>query len=204
MNCASVRSRLLSEPDPADVPDVVAGHLAACAACSAWHSLLVQVEAVVGATTTPASDSQVKDQLISQFRTAPASPKPVKPSGKSATRLGKPVVVPAASSTGIGERLARLWPAGLVAAAVLVGALSWVIFGGDSQQPTIADARDPMLEKVVKAKVDLDTAETSPQRLKVLDQLASDIHDQATALSKVTPGKDMELLASMYEKVVLV
>ena len=205
MNCSSARSRLLAVPDPADVPEVVAGHLAACALCSAWHSLLVQVDAVVAADSVPASDGRVKEQLDQSIPIGAVSAKPAKPSGKSAPKLGKPVVVPAAPANAIGDRLARLWPVGLVAAALLVGTLSWVIFGGGSnEQQMIAAERDPMLEKVVKAKVDLDTAETTPQRLKVLDQLAADIHDQATTLSKVTPGKEMESLASMYEQVVLV
>jgi len=93
-----------------------------------------------------------------------------------------------------------------VAAALLVGTLAWVILGGNSDDGMVvgANPRDPMLEKVVQAKVDLDTAETAPERLKVLDRLATDIHEQATTLSMVTPGTDMESLASRYEQVVMV
>jgi hypothetical protein len=99
--------------------------------------------------------------------------------------------------------MARLWPASLVAAAVLVGAVSWAIFGGKSDQQMVAAAPpDPMLEKVVKAKVELDRADTNPKRLEVLDQLAKDIHSQAGETSQVTSVNDMDLLAAMYDKVV--
>ena len=203
MNCASARNRLLALLDPAEVPDVVAGHLAACATRSAWHSLLVQVDAVVVATSIPASDGRAKAQVLSQFATAPVIVKPAKANGKSSTKLRTPAVVVPKTSP-MGERLARLWPAGLVAAAVLVGALSWVILGGNSKdEQKVAAANDPMLEKVIKAKVDLDTADSSPARLKVLDRLAAEIHDHATTLSKAHEQKEMELLAVKYEQVVM-
>ncbi|HKA07437.1 MAG TPA: hypothetical protein VKD71_09285 [Gemmataceae bacterium] len=206
MNCTSARNRLLALADPADVPDAVAGHLAACQACSAWHALLVQVDAVLTATPIPESSGQVKSQLLAQFQPAPPATKPERPVAKSTPKLSTPVVMPAKPSRkSLGERMARLWPAGLVAAAVLVGAVSWAIFGGRSNDEIVAaEVRDPMLEKVVKAKVDLDNAETYPARLKVLDQLAKDIHNQAGELSKLTPGKEMDSLAAMYEQVVMV
>jgi len=204
MNCASAHNRLLALANPADVPDAVAGHLAVCSTCSAWHSLLVEVDAVLVATPVPTAPAGRKNQVIEQFQpiiTAPTLVSPAKPSVKP---NGSVVVLAAAASTG--DRLARLWPVGAVAAAVLVGALGWVILGGNSGDESGPGpvARDPMLEKVVQAKVDLDTAETAPERLKVLDRLATDIHEQATTLSMVTPGTDMESLASRYEQVVMV
>jgi len=204
MNCASARNRLLALADPADVPEAVAGHLAVCSSCSAWHSLLVQVDAVLVATPVPAAPAGRKGQVIEQFQpiiTAPNLASQAKPIAKP---NGSVVVVAAAASTG--DRLARLWPVGAVAAALLVGTLAWVILGGNSDDGMVvgANPRDPMLEKVVQAKVDLDTAETAPERLKVLDRLATDIHEQATTLSMVTPGTDMESLAARYEQVVMV
>jgi len=205
MNCLSARNRLLALADPADVPDAVTGHLAKCPACSAWHSLLIQVDAVLTATPIPESNGDVKNQLLAQFKPPAPAPKPERPVAKSTPKLKTPVVVPASPSRSkLGERMARLWPAGLVAAAVLVGAVSWAIFSGKSNdEAVVAEIRDPMLEKVVKAKVDLDKADTNPDRLKVLDQLARDIHAQAGELSKLTPGKEMDTLAAMYEKVVM-
>jgi hypothetical protein len=204
MNCLSARNRLLALADPADVPDAVAGHLATCQACSAWHALLIQVDAVLTATPFPESNGEVKSQLLAQFKPAMLAPKPERPAAKSTPKLTTPVVMPAKpSQKTFGERMARLWPAGLVAATVLVGAVSWAIFGGNSNDNVVvAQAPDPMLEKVVQAKVDLDRADTNPKRLEVLDRLAKDIHSQAGEISQVTSGKDMDSLAAMYDQVV--
>src|SRR2546423_7988006 len=95
MNWLSARNRLLALADPADVPDPVGGHLAACPACSAWHALLVQVDAVVTATPIPESSGQVKSQVLAQFKPAPRAPKPERPAAKSAPKLVTPVVIPA-------------------------------------------------------------------------------------------------------------
>src|SRR5262245_44587548 len=203
MNCASARNRLLAQADPADVPDPVAGHLATCTACSAWHALLIQVDAVLLATPVPVAGKGLKKQVLGQFQTAsvpkPAGQSPVKP----ATRAGGAIVVVAAAKP-IGDHFARLWPVGAVAAAVLVGALAWAILGnkGTDGSTVMAAQKDPFLEKVVQAKVDLDTADGGQNRLKILDRLAGNIHDQAKDLSKVTPGAEMDSLAAMYEQVV--
>jgi hypothetical protein len=205
MNCLSARNRLLALADPVDVPDAVAGHLASCQACSAWHALLIQVDAVLTATPFPESNGEVKSQLLAQFKPAAPAPKPERLAARSTPKLTTPVVMPAKpSQKTFGERMARLWPAGLVAATVLIGAVSWAIFGGKSNEElVVAQERDPFFEKVVKAKVDLDTAKSAPERLEVADRLAASIHEQAREISKITPGKDMESLATMYEKVVM-
>jgi hypothetical protein len=112
-------------------------------------------------------------------------------------------VRPAAPRQPLGERLARLWPAGLVAAAVLVGALVWaVLSGGPKDSPTVARASDPMLKEVVAAKVKLDTAPNAAARVEVLAKLSDTLHDEARALSKLTPGDEMNSLAAMYRQVV--
>ena len=112
-------------------------------------------------TPVPATDGKVRRQLIAQFRTdgltqqpgkpeAPATPEKVVPKPKA-----QPAPVrPAPSRVSVGERLARLWPAGLVAAAILVGVVTWVILGGGSSTPektVVQLPPDPMLEKVVTA-----------------------------------------------------
>jgi len=205
MNCLSARNRLLALADPVDVPDAVAGHLATCQACSAWHALLIQVDAVLTATPFPESTGEVKNQLLTKFKPPATVAKTERPAAKSTPKLKTPVVMPAKPArSALGERMARLWPAGLVAAAVLVGAVSWAIFGGKSNDEVmVAEVRDPFFEKVVRAKVDFDTAKSAPERLEVADRLAASIHEQAKEISKITPGKDMDSLAAMYEDVVM-
>jgi hypothetical protein len=203
MNCSTVRNRLLGLADPAAVPAPVSAHLDQCPACQGWHRLLVQVEAVVAAGSVPPSDGRAKQNLLSQFRSdVSVNGKPVRVTApKPAAKPAAPVT-PAPDRLSAGERLARLWPAGVAAAVLLVGTVIWVSIGrkgGDDQ--TVVVASDPLLEKVVQAKVGLDTATTTPERLKFLDQLASDIHEQAQALALVTPG-EMASLAGMYKDVV--
>jgi hypothetical protein len=165
---------------------------------------LIQVDAVLTATPFPGSNGEVKSQLLAQFKPATPAPKPERPAARSTPKLTTPVVMPVKpSQKTFGERMARLWPAGLVAATVLVGAVSWAIFGGKpSDEPMVVEAHDQLLEDVVKAKVDLDRAETNPERLEILDRLAKRLHNQAGELSKVSPDKNMDSLAAMYEKVV--
>lgn len=214
MNCESARTRLLAHPDPAAPSESVTGHLAGCPACRAWHRLLVRVEAGVAALPVPASDGKAKRQLLEQFRPArgaKAKPAPVKvePAPQPAAKAPpapKPTVRPAGPRVPVGERLARLWPAGLVAAAVLVGVATWSMFGGGKKPPDTVAAKlppDPLLEKAVKSKVALDTAKGPAEKLRVLNSLARDIDQEARDLARVSPG-EVESLARMYEQVVTV
>jgi hypothetical protein len=199
MNCASARNRLLSS-EPGTVPDAVAGHLAACAGCQAWQRLLVQVDHAVATAPVPATTGRTKRRLVELFRTGRTPGE----SGTLATASAR-VVGPAA--TPVRDRLARYWPAGLVAAAVLVGTVAWVTLGGKPvDSGTVARLPpDPFLQKVVADKVKIDTAETPPERLRAWADLADDLREQARELARVTPDEDskaMESLANLYEQVV--
>jgi hypothetical protein len=202
MNCESTRNRILALPDPAGLSDALRAHINECVACRTWHAQLVQVEAVVGAMVVPATDGRVKRQLLSQFKAPPAAkPKPSKVIKK--TEKPKSPVTPAPAKQPIGERLARLWPAGLVAAAVLVGAIAWSLLSGKSNPDQVVAAlpRDPMLKKVVDAKTEVDTADSTAKRIDGLAKLADVLHEGARSLSKVTP-EEMPFLAKDYQLVV--
>lgn len=220
MNCESARTRLLAVPDPAAPSESVAGHLAGCPACRAWHRLLVGVEAGVAALPVPASDGKAKRQLLEQFRPArgakakpaqvkaePApAPKPSAAQPAKAAQAPKGTVQPAGPRVPLGERLARMWPAGLVAAAVLVGVVTWSMFGGGKKPPETTVAKlppDPFLQKAVASKVALDTAKGPADKLRVLNLLAKDIDEEARDLARVSPA-EVESLARMYEQVVTV
>lgn len=210
MNCEVARNRLLAVPDPAAVPSPVSAHVTACSACQAWHQMLLRIEEGVVATAPVAASDRVKRQLIAQFR-QPA-PEGVRPSPRNSAKLKTsksvvkpvPTVQPGSTTVSVGERLARLWPAGIMAAALLVGVMVWASLSGKPDEMTVAALPpDPFFEKVVSSKVKLDTAPDVAGRLAVLDSLERTIHDEATTLSKVTPGPEMESLARMYQRVVV-
>jgi hypothetical protein len=144
----------------------------------------------VATAPVPTTTGRIKRRLIELFRTG-------RPAGESWTG----VVVPA--KTPAHGRLARTWPAGLVAAALLVGALSWVILGGKQDGGAVAQLPpDPFLKQVVGAKVKIDTAETAAERLGAWADLADDLREQAGALARVSEGESMDSLAKLYEQAV--
>jgi len=206
MNCESARNRLLALPDPSSVPAGLAEHVDACAACQSWQQLLTRVEGAILATAPPAYAGQAKKALLEKF----GKPKLIIAKKGSSLKLKKPTaklaatVQPAAPRRPLGERLARFWPASVAAAVILTGVLIWTsLKGGKSDGQTVAAApADPFLEKVVIAKVKLDTAPDATARLGVLDGLGKDIHAEAKTLAQFAPGADMDSLAAMYDKVV--
>src|SRR6476660_2089291 len=101
MNCSSARNRLLNHAEPGPVPAAVAGHLAACGGCQAWHRLLAQVDRAVATAPVPPSSGRVKRRLLELFRNE-----------RPANAPSSAAVVPAASP--IRRRLAQVWPIGLV------------------------------------------------------------------------------------------
>jgi hypothetical protein len=196
MNCESLRKRLLVLPDPAAMPDALAQHLDACSGCQAWHQLLVRVEAGIVATAPAARSGRLKRPLIARFRNPVASGSK---SNEAAT-----VALPARPRQPLGEKLARLWPAGIVAAALLIGVLVWASLRNKPDGGTVAALPpDPFLEQVVLAKVKFDSADNVPDRLAALDVLERNVHREATEISKISPGADMESLARMYDSVVV-
>jgi hypothetical protein len=197
MNCSAAHNRLLSLPDPAAVPAPLAGHLAECAACRAWHGLLVRIDGAVAAIPVPPAARTGRQVLLDQFR----GPAPLTRPAAAPSRAAGGVVLVAAPSP-VGKRVARHWPFGLVAAALLAGVLSWVILSGDGGQPgPVALPRDPMLERVLAASNRIEAADGAADRLEGLADLAGEIHSQAEVLSKVTPDQ-LDSLAGLYEKLV--
>jgi hypothetical protein len=206
MNCEAARSRLLALPDPSAVPAGLAEHVDTCSACQSWQQLLSRVDGAIIATAPPAYAGTAKKALLEKF----GAPKLIVAKTGSSLKLKKPApraastVQPAAPRQPLSERLARFWPAGIAAAVILVGVLIWTsLKNGKSDGQTVATAPpDPFLEKVVVAKVKLDTAPNATARLDVLDSLGNDIHAEARTLAMVMPGAEMDSLAAMYQKVV--
>ena len=204
MNCDTVRNRMAALPDPAAPP-------------AAWPPTWPAARLARPGTSCWSVSRRPSPPPVrrpAQARARPAG-RPVprararRPeTGGQAAREGKARQAgrrgrSSPERQSVGERLARLWPAGLVAAALLAGVLVWSSLRAKSEGPTVAALPpDPFLERVVTAKVKLDSAPDAAGRLAALDTLERTIHEEATTLSKVTPGADMEALARMYEQVV--
>jgi hypothetical protein len=190
MNCQTIRSRILALPDPAQVPEPLAGHLTGCSGCTAWHQLLVKVEVAVATAPVPATDGTAKARVVAQFR-SPSKSKPKAPA----------LVVSPRNS--FGAKAAKLWPAGLIAAAILVGTVAYLTFDrrpGTTQVAALPP--DTLLAKVTKHKIDLDAAAHDPNRkVRILTEELEDIHESAQALARVSPGAEMDSHARMFKDV---
>jgi hypothetical protein len=86
---------------------------------------------------------------------------------------------------------------------VLVGAIAWSLLSGksDPDQVVATLPRDPVLDKVVAAKVEVDTADSTTKRVDGLAKLAEVLHEDARSLSKVTPEGTVSR-AKEYQSVV--
>ncbi len=202
MSCQTTQNRILALADPAVLAGPLADHVAACQACQAWHRLLLQMEVAVAGLPVPADTGRAKAETLKQFRADPAK---VKPKAKPAEAV-KPIppapAKPREPRKSFGDRVARLWPAGAGAAVVCVGAMLWTFAGKKPAPEGAAYAADPMLDRVVAAKVQLDVAKTAPDRMQVLAKLADDVQDQAKSLYLVAPGEEMVSLSKMYADIV--
>ena len=207
MSCQTTQNRILALADPAVLAGPLADHVAGCQACQAWHRLLLQMEVAVAGLPVPADTGRAKAETLKQFRADPAKAKP-KPKAKPVEAV-KPMTPPPPTPAkpreprkSFGDRVAHLWPAGAAAAVVCVGALLWTFAGKKPAPEGAAYAADPMLDRVVAAKVQLDVAKTAPDRMHVLAKLADDVQDQAKSLYLVAPGEEMVSLSKMYADIV--
>jgi len=200
MSCQTTQNRILGLADPAALAGPLADHVAGCQACQAWHRLLLQMEVAVAGMPVPADSGRAKAETLKQFQAAPAKA-PAKPKTTKPAEAVKPIT-PAKLRKPLGDRVARLWPAGAVVAVACVAVVLWSFAGKKGTPEVAAHTADPMLDRVVAAKVQLDVAKSAPDRLQVLAKLADDVQDQAKSLYLVAPGDEMVSLSKMYSDIV--
>jgi hypothetical protein len=170
----------------------------------------------VRATPAPVSPKSVP-------ATAPAAEKPARrPVGSSANHkpiasTPKPLVLveppkplnldedlPKMKRPSFGHLAAKFWPAGLVAATLLVGTIAWLSLRGDKQPPTKNLPPDPMLDSLVKLNVELAKTQTPAERVKVLARVADELSQEMRDIARADPkGDEMQALLDMYRKVVV-
>jgi hypothetical protein len=103
-----------------------------------------------------------------------------------------------------GKHAAKFWPAGLVAATLLVGTIAWYGLRGDRTPAPIPSPADPFLDNLVKLNVELATSKTAVDRVKILARVADELNQEMRDIARAdATGENMQALEQMYRKVVL-
>lgn len=203
MNCHRIQNQILALARPAELTGDTAEHLTVCESCQTWHRLLIQVEHAAGRMPIPKNVGNGKEKLLKQFKSEKTDAKSARPK-KSDSSVAK-TIMPAKSGNrkSLGDRLARFWPIGILSGAACFMILIVSQSGRKPVLDTQAYAADPMLERVVTAKVQLDRSANAPERLKVLAKLADDVQEQSKSLYLLNLKDDMASLSRMYEEIVM-
>jgi hypothetical protein len=171
----------------------------------------------VRATPAPVSPKSSPPSL------APVAEKPARrPAGSSANHkpiasTPKPLVLveppkplnldedlPKKKRPSFGHLAAKFWPAGLVAATLLIGTIAWLSLRGDKQPVTNNLPPDPMLDNLVKLNVELAKTQTPAERVEVLAKVADELSQEMRDIARADPkGDEMQALLDMYRKVIV-
>ena len=149
MNCQSYQNQILGLADPAELVGPLAGHVAGCDSCQAWHRLLMQVEHAAANLPIPKAVGNGKAQLLKQFRTEKASDKASKATKKSSSIVAKQIApAPTVVPKPLGDRIARMWPMGILAGTACV-VIVLITQGSRKPAPELPSyAADPMLVRL--------------------------------------------------------
>lgn len=207
MNCDAVRNRLLAVEVPGDMPEEVAAHFEGCEACRAWSRLFMQMNEALRQLPVPASEGVGKTVVLERIRAAKpavslsanhkpvshAKPMPVDLEAELPPKKFKP-----------GAFAAKYWPAGLVAATLLIGVIAWISLRDRQPPQGNPQPADPMLESVVRLNVELAKAQSASERVDVLTRLADELNQEMRDIARAdATGENMQALELMYRKVVL-
>src|SRR5579862_5103403 len=165
MKCQLVRNRILAIAKPVELPDELSAHLDGCSACSTWFRCALLVDNALRSIPVAESDGRAKAAVLAKIRKASKSPM-VSEKNEAATKsFGDSPTLPIDSSElatpnhkpmplsldedlsgkrygTFGHYAAKFWPAGMVAAALLVAAIAWVSLRSGRTQPTPATPAD--------------------------------------------------------------
>jgi hypothetical protein len=206
------------------VPDDLAAHLDECAACQAWRRKCRAVEQLLTRLPVPESDGLAKAALLEKIRSAPVQKRPAaKPAAPRLPSAAPPLpeaplkpvapVLPARLNLeddlpkkkwSIGKTAAKLWPAGLVAATLLVFAVLYLSVRNNQPPPRVPSPPDPLLDSLVKLNVELATTKTPVERVNVLARVADELNHEMREIARAdATGENMQALEGMYRDVVL-
>jgi len=189
MNCGTFQNRVLSLPDPRELPGPLGEHASGCAACSAWWKTAAKLEGLLAALPTPAAPAGKKELLLDE--------------------LAGPLIRPMSGVARPGLA-SRLWAIPAVrtfsglAAAVMLAVCGWMMIrpGPNGSTAEAKPSRDPFLDCIVQRDLALAQARTADERLTVLGSLADDLSTEARSLSKIANPDELRDLSGMFQKVV--
>jgi hypothetical protein len=187
MNCQAIQNRILSLPDPRQIPDALLEHVAGCAGCRVWAEQAARLEGLLERLPVPPAPADKKSDLIADLDRGPV-----------AVPARRPFAAPS-----FFRRNAAL--VGGLAASVAVALGAWLLLSGNGSAPIVARTptpKHPFLEKVVKHDVALAKADTPAKRLEVFDGLAGDISAEARGLARIANAEELRDVAQWYDRVV--
>ncbi|MCE9534138.1 MAG: hypothetical protein K8T89_23925 [Planctomycetes bacterium] len=210
MKCQPIRNRILAVDELGILPAELAMHLADCAACRTWHRKFMLVDRSLKRVPVPESNGMMKNALLEKIRTVPA---PIAPpmtthegNGRtSAKPLPMPIVAEPSKKKYSFRRLTEnFWPAGLVAATLVIGMVAWLSLRNNRLPPPAATPNDPLLNSLVKLNVELAKSLTAEEQVVVLARVAGELNHEMRQIARAdATGENMQALEKMYKKVVI-
>ena len=204
MNCHLARNRILAVEEPADLPDELSAHIRECAACKAWHGKFNAVDRALPQLPVHESDGLSLVAVLKKVRATPTLKKTAQPQAAIAPmRLNLADDLPK-KKRSFGRMAAKFWPAGLVAATLLIGTLAWLTLRGDRAPMKVPSPADPLLDSLVRLNVDLAKTQTAAERVVVLAKVADELNDEMRGIARAdATGENMQALEEMYRRVVV-
>ncbi len=220
MNCQAARDRMLGLECVDRPPPPVQEHLASCPRCRQWQRRLTELEGQVPLLAVPPSrgPDPLLQRLAAAARPAARPPAtadwpdlPVGPHLDARQHPSAPLPAPGTNGRGWrqvarGKFLPRPWnSAALIAASFLLLVFAWSALR--PPRPDLARARpvrpaDPLHARLMTCDLNHAVADTTPERLRGLADLAHELFGETRALAQTTAPKDLRDLARLYGKVV--
>jgi hypothetical protein len=190
MNCQSVRNRVLSLPDPREVPDALRAHLDGCPDCLRWWHQAARLERLLAQLPAPPAPAGKKEALIDELTAAG-------PVIRTAVATRRPVPSPGLAF------LRRNWkPVAGLAASVLIVLGGWQLWPRTGPPPVTHNPTHLLTETLVKRHNAVARARTPEQKLALLEVMADDLSSETRGLARVASEDELRALAGWYEKVV--
>jgi len=218
MNCQPVRNRILALSDPRRLPASLAQHVRDCAGCKEWLKTAQALEGALTRLPVPAGNEMARFGIIEQIKMLPAVipqvPIPARVADVPVLELPAiDIVVPPPRETPAPvqrrqrRRLtfsaSKMWPAGLVAATLLIGVVAWYSLRSGPASVKPSSPADPLLDHLVQLNVELAGSRTPAERVQVLARVADELNVEMRGIARAdASGDNMNALREMYQRVV--